>query len=573
MGIAEGVKRVATSALDQVKRALQSNAGVPQARTAAKEKSAAQADHTELSSRAQAQSPQASRVASTEEPSKSELPEASPKGVRQLGADNLFRCNEETQQLATEMVAEGVCEADELLILQAPDKYGNEIKVDPGADGGLKVEIEGEVYEYSAEEARRLIIAGGDKGNNITVSEEVKTGLNIAGGERKDTIQGGSGHDRIYAGEGDNEIHGGKGNDTIKAGDGDNKIFGGAGHDKIDTGNGRNYVDAGTGNDEVSTGSGMDTIYGGDGQDIIRGGAGKDYIDGGRGDDKLYGQAGDDVLMGGRGDDYLDGGSGSDVLAGGYDKDTIRSGTGRDKITTAFGRNSDEVLDKSKIDTREWVNPLEIPDNIKIVDQKFDGKDYSDGVEYENFERRVMDDLESIASLAYGRDLLQDLGNSNRQITIGEQTNPNGRCNWSTPTDLIGKIDNFFTGSFDAQVYYNPTFDSNYSSRYEWSDAPPVVIMLHEMCHAYNATEGNIAKEINIKETYIDEEGRTQEQYTDGAEYQAVGLDLEGVEANPEYATENGWRRYFNLPERLAYTGMPEATEAKIVPEEEVPKN
>ena len=277
--------------------------------------------------------------------------------------------------------------------------------------------------------------------------------------------------------------------------------------------------------------------------------------------------------MGGRGDDYLDGGSGSDVLAGGYDKDTIRSGTGRDKITTAFGRNSDEVLDKSKIDTREWVNPLEIPDNIKIVDQKFDGKDYSDGVEYENFERRVMDDLESIASLAYGRDLLQDLGNSNRQITIGEQTNPNGRCNWSTPTDLIGKIDNFFTGSFDAQVYYNPTFDSNYSSRYEWSDAPPVVIMLHEMCHAYNATEGNIAKEINIKETYIDEEGRTQEQDTDGAEYQAVGLDLEGVEANPEYATENGWRRYFNLPERLAYTGMPEATEAEIVPEEEVPKN
>lgn len=587
MGIIDGVKRAVTTAAENIKKATQAKAKEAQERR----QSSGAKDKAEISSQAQEVGSKGSKVADLQDEKKVD-PRTSKKPL-ELSGEQLSDCSEETQELATEMVAEGVCEPEELIILQAPQKQeDNNIQIRPGEDGGLRVSINGNQFEYSKEEAERLIIAGGDRGNTIEVDDKVTQGVNIAAGRGADKIKGSNQADRIYAGGGDNEVEarggndkivakngdnlidGGDGSDTIEVGNGDNEIYGQAGHDKITTGDGRNYVDAGSGNDTIRTGDGKDTIYGRDGHDTIYGGGEQDYIDGGLGNDRIYGQDGDDILMGGKGNDTISGGKGSDVIAGGYGRDTVSGDEGQDKITVATSRaNRDTVRGLEEGENLEEVEPLAIPENIVFNNKSHvEDDDYMKGTQYPDFQGRVQDDLDSIASLAYGRDLLQALGETDRPVRLGEELRPNGLCAWSPEFSLDGLIDWVFTRSSKAEVYYNPSHDEIYGSKHEWSETPPVVILLHELCHAYNATKGNIAKDTHIKETYVNERGTIYEDYTDGAEYQAVGLEIEGVESNPEYATENGWRRYFNIPERLAYTDM-EKAEAKIVPEEEVPKN
>ncbi|CZF77733.1 Hemolysin, chromosomal [Grimontia celer] len=129
----------------------------------------------------------------------------------------------------------------------------------------------------------------------------------------KDTIDGGTGNDKIYAGDDADIVHGGEGDD---------QIFGGKGDDTL-------YGDEGA--DDIRGGQGNDTVYGGEGDDVLYGKAGNDTLDGGAGNDKLFGNAGSNTLLGGTGNDKLYAGNGTNNrLDGGEGVDTYTGGIGSD---------------------------------------------------------------------------------------------------------------------------------------------------------------------------------------------------------------------------------------------------
>jgi Ca2+-binding RTX toxin-like protein len=66
--------------------------------------------------------------------------------------------------------------------------------------------------------------------------------------------------------------------------------------------------------------------FGGLGDDTVIGGSGNDILFGNAGDDFLEGDLGDDIVFGGDGDDILYGGAGANVLLGGAGADTFRLG-------------------------------------------------------------------------------------------------------------------------------------------------------------------------------------------------------------------------------------------------------
>jgi Ca2+-binding RTX toxin-like protein len=153
---------------------------------------------------------------------------------------------------------------------------GNDnIRVSNGNNGGLNVNVNGQNYYFTAQEAQKLVIRGGDGNDNIRVDSNVRQNLTIEGGNGNDNITGGSGNDRIFGGAGNDRINGGNGNDSI---------WGGSGNDRINGGNG---------NDTIHGGSGNDTLNGGNGNDNLIGGTGADSLNGGRGFDRMnWGNAG-----------------------------------------------------------------------------------------------------------------------------------------------------------------------------------------------------------------------------------------------------------------------------------------
>ena len=75
---------------------------------------------------------------------------------------------------------------------------GNDkISISQGQDGGLKVTINDDVHEFTEEEAKKLVIDGGDGNDTIKADKTVTTGLFITGGAGNDRIIGGSGNDYI----------------------------------------------------------------------------------------------------------------------------------------------------------------------------------------------------------------------------------------------------------------------------------------------------------------------------------------------------------------------------------------
>ena len=68
------------------------------------------------------------------------------------------------------------------------------------------------------------------------------------------------------------------------------------------------------GNDTLNGGSGHERLVGGDGTDALNGNGGNDWLQGGAGNDTLAGGAGNDVIEGGKGNDTLTGGTGADVF-------------------------------------------------------------------------------------------------------------------------------------------------------------------------------------------------------------------------------------------------------------------
>ncbi|MDB5999943.1 MAG: hypothetical protein JWP52_1642, partial [Rhizobacter sp.] len=115
-------------------------------------------------------------------------------------------------------------------------------------------------------------------------------------------------------------------------------------------------LDGGDGHDVLWASAGHDTVLGGAGDDALSGNSGNDQLDGGRGNDVLRGGVGNDRLEGGLGSDLIDAGAGDDTLVFGADGvwgngasvsnagSPGRAGTGAQ--ASIAGRNeSDDVFD------------------------------------------------------------------------------------------------------------------------------------------------------------------------------------------------------------------------------------
>src|SRR5262245_6789306 len=177
----------------------------------------------------------------------------------------------------------------------------------------------------------------GDATNTLPANavDPVQYALNYMDvGTGQDALEGGDGHDYLFAGNGNDRAGGGAGTDLIIGGVGDDGLGGGGGDDLIlgdtlstnppgDAEIARAAAKVGgdaalivtsarrlaptpiplpTYNDTIVGGEGDDTLLGQLGSDVMNGNAGDDLLLGGDGRDHLLGDLGDDMLLGGDGD-------------------------------------------------------------------------------------------------------------------------------------------------------------------------------------------------------------------------------------------------------------------------------
>ncbi|NZA25855.1 hemolysin [Luteimonas sp. SJ-92] len=389
------------------------------------------------------------------------------------------------------------------------------VQISQRDDGTLDIDVNGEVYEVRLTEQQELTLRTGGGNDVIEAASNVTVNM---------VVEGGEGDDRIVTGNGDDRIDGGAGDDTIESLGGRNDIFGGAG------------------NDTIQGGSGINVVYGGDGDDVIRGGGGDNYLEGGAGNDEIHAGAGDDIISGGLGDDVIHSGAGNNAIYAGQGSDTVQGARSDD---TVYAQASD------LINAATGASPT-------VVNVVIDADVGNRGITVtgsDAFRQRVEADMEFLRSSPNGQQMLAEFdaaaeakGNT---VTIKELANEqNGYAQtFSRDADIVNGRPG---AGGDVDISYNPSFHMD-------AFPAPVVVLYHEMSHAYNGVNGTF-----LPGTYVGEgpdSGRVP-----NAERQAVGLessapayDFDGDPAtpptthNPIHLTENGLRRELGLPDRPSY--------------------
>ncbi|MGM9992623.1 MAG: M91 family zinc metallopeptidase [Candidatus Bruticola sp.] len=430
----------------------------------------------------------------------------------------------------------------------------NQIHISKSDSGGIIVNVDGQEQEFTAAEARNLIIDGGYGSDNIVADDDVKSALYIVGGRGDDSITTGQGNDIVYDNYGANTISTNDGNDTVIANQLDykngtaskedtrnvfqklwDKITGNDEYEHavngniIDGGAGSDYLEGGFGEDSINGGAGNDVIYGLDGGDKLAGGDGDDYIDGGRGNDSISGGKGTDRLFGGRGDDAISGGEGDDVIAGGLGKDTVSGGAGANSITA----DSQDIVSVGNEGSVSYLESVDVPKEISIQGS-------------EAYKARVQSDLDTLASIAPGQAMFNGIDKNGRQVTI-KSVDGGNVCYYNGKTAVLKEDGTANSGSDSTIVYNRSRTNIGYSA---WGERPPIVGMFHEMAHSYDAGAGILDERL-----YNYDGTRAESGGVKAAELQAVGLGevTSEVQMNPEGISENDLRAALNLARRERY--------------------
>jgi len=389
------------------------------------------------------------------------------------------------------------------------------IQVNQRDDGTLDIQVNGESYEVRLAQGQELTLRTGGGNDVIEASPNVTVNM---------VVDAGAGNDRIITGSGDDRVDGGQGDDFIASAGGRNDLFGNSG------------------NDEIHGGDGVNIIHGGDGDDLLNAGGGVNFVEGGAGDDLINGAGGNDIISAGKGDDTvtLDGGS-SHVYTG-QGGDTVEGATGEDKV---YAQASDLInsLDGSK----PTVVNVEI-DPAAGHSVEVTGSDA--------FRQRVEAEMDFLRASPNGQQMLAEFDKAaelkGNTVTIKELANEqNGYAQtFSRDADIVNGRPG---AGGNVDISYNPSFHMD-------AFPAPVVVLYHEMSHAYNGVNGTF-----LQGTYRGD-GPDAQVGVPNAERQAVGLettaepfDFDGDPAtpptthNPIHLSENGIRREMGLEDRPSY--------------------
>jgi hypothetical protein len=413
-----------------------------------------------------------------------------------------------------------------------------------------------------------VTIETGDADDTVKVSQDAKSGevtVNVNGKDYKYT---GAQSENIT-------IRAGKGNDVIEVGKDVKVSFrleGGEGDDKITGGAGRDYINGSKGKDTIYGGGGDDVIYGGDDDDFLNGGDGNDYIDGGKGNDSAFGDAGNDIVSGGLGDDWVSGGTGDDHLYSGGGKDTLTNLGGKD--TFYMQTAEDKTLGDAA--------------NIKVVNVELIGNPGETSVKIEGsdeFKERVEADLEFYRSSPTGRAMLEAFDKRNKDtgsegfsifgmtfgkkegytVTIKETDSGAAAGPTDRPKTWLDVANNKPGEGSSGRVEYPVAERTLYGNdptdpNDNWNDAPPSVILYHELAHNYDYLHGTLMpgtysgtdktdQGLNNRERVAtglpidhDNDPKTPEQisphhpfiYTENALREELGLDRRPSYGNPK---------------------------------------
>ena len=327
----------------------------------------------------------------------------------------------------------------------------------------------------------------------------------------------------------------------IDAGDGDDKVVVDArvtANMHIYGGGGDDYLQGGGGDDVIYGGRGDDTMYGLSGSDSMYGGSGKDYMDGGRGDDNLHGGEGNDNLIGGKGDDKMRGGEGDDLLVGASGSDVAEGQEGSDRVIADSG---DTVVSDDDDPEVLQLETAAVPSNYVISGNPSEIE-------------RIESDFEFLASTENGQLMFNEIAATGRTVAV-QSTYEGSSCNPDK------KLSNLFSNKYDSVINYNLT-KTKAGGQYSWAKFAPVVGLYHEMCHSYNFAKGNMnnnyynqATGEKVAGTFTGSGGSVDKKThgVSGAEFQAVGIPNEHVEANPDLLTENSMRELLDYNRRDRY--------------------
>ncbi len=182
--------------------------------------------------------------------------------------------------------------------------------------------------EYS--DVSKIVADGGEENDVITLTADVLTSAEIAGGRGNDLITGGSGSDSLDGGAGLDKLIGGAGNDTLSGGTEDDFLVGGAGADVLDGGEGFDVASYETATTSVSINLATGATTGDAVGDVF---VSIEQLEGSHYADSLVGDASANILLGLKGDDSLQGGEGDDLLVGGEGADILEGEAGIDAVS------------------------------------------------------------------------------------------------------------------------------------------------------------------------------------------------------------------------------------------------
>lgn len=388
----------------------------------------------------------------------------------------------------------------------------DDVQVSQRDDGTLEVGVNGENYEVRLGENQELTIRSGAGDDTINVAPNVKVNI---------VVDAGAGDDTITTGAGDDRIDGGLGNDEIRSGAGRDDVFGNSGDDRIDAGDGD------------------DVVYGGDGADQLAGGNGVDFLEGGQGNDSLDGGAGKDMLSGGQGDDLLRGGEGDDAVYTGAGRDSVDNQSGNDRV---YAQTASDLINAAT-GARNTVVNVEISASKGVT---IEGSDA--------FRQRVGAEIDFLRSSPDGQQMLAEFDRAaarGNTVTIKELANEhNGYAQtFSNDADIVNGRPG---AGGDVQISYNPSF--------HMAQFPaPVVVLYHEMSHAYNGVTGTFQQGTYRGTGPDNGQVPNAERQAVGLETSAPAYDFDGdpstpkTTTNPDHLTENGLRGELGLPDRPSY--------------------